>query len=120
MLGSPSEETWQGISQCEDLVKYNFPQYPSEPLVKRAPRLDQDGIDLVSKFLLYEAKSRISARAAMKHAYFESLGTGVQELGDGEFITKQVFYFLKPQRISTSFSVVCLFINKMKTICPSF
>lgn len=54
--------------------------------MKRAPRLDQDGIDLLSKFLLYEAKRRVSARMAMRHPYFNSLGQGVQSLSDGKGI----------------------------------
>jgi cyclin-dependent kinase 17 len=69
----------------EDLKNYNFPQYPPEPLVKRAPRLDSDGIDLVSKFLLYEARKRISARDAMHHSYFSSIGAGVHNLLDGKY-----------------------------------
>ena len=65
-------------------MNYNFPCYPSEPLVKKAPRLDQDGIDLVSKFLLYEAKKRVSAKAALRHPYFDSLGPGVRALSDSK------------------------------------
>lgn len=67
----------------EELQNYNFPLYPAEPLVKRAPRLDSEGIDLVSKFLLYEARKRISAKDAMHHSYFASLGPGVYNLLDG-------------------------------------
>merc|ERR1711981_1189542 len=65
-----TEDKWPGISMSEELSAYNFPFYPPEPLVKRAPRLDQDGLDLVEKFLLYETKKRISARNAMRHPYF--------------------------------------------------
>ena len=90
VLGSPSEETWPGISHSEELVNYNFPKYPSEALVKRAPRLDPDGIDLVSKFLLYEAKKRISAKDAIKHSYFDSLGQGVRKIADGKL---EAYYF---------------------------
>lgn len=70
----------------EELVAYNFPSYPPEPLVKRAPRLDQEGLDLVEKFLLYEAKKRISARSAMRHPYFgPSLGpAAIENLLDGK------------------------------------
>eukprot|EP00094_Tigriopus_californicus_P002928 TCALIF_02822-PB protein Name:"Similar to CDK17 Cyclin-dependent kinase 17 (Homo sapiens)" AED:0.13 eAED:0.13 QI:0/0.8/0.72/1/0.5/0.54/11/742/1059 len=82
VIGSPCEDTWPGISLSEELNHYHFPQYPAEPLVKRVPRLEQEGIDLASKFLLYEAKKRISAQDAMKHRYFDSLGKGVQNLGD--------------------------------------
>ncbi len=84
VLGTPTEDTWPGISLSEELSKYNFPSYPPEPLVKRAPRLDQDGIDLLAKFLPYEAKRRVSARMATKHNYFDSLGPGVQALADGQ------------------------------------
>ena len=71
-------------------MSYNFPYYPPEPLVKRAPRLDQDGLDLVERFLLYQAKKRISAREAMRHPYFgPSLGPAATEnLLDGKFTTK--------------------------------
>ena len=73
----------------EELAAYNFPFYPPEPLVKRAPRLDQDGLDLVEKFLLYEAKKRISARSAMRHPYFgPSLGpAAIENLLDGKFLS---------------------------------
>ena len=72
----------------EELSAYNFPFYPPEPLVKRAPRLDQDGLDLVEKFLLYEAKKRISARNAMRHPYFgPTLGpAAIENLLDGMYI----------------------------------
>ena len=84
VLGTPAEDNWPGISMSEELLNYNFPLYPPEPLVKRAPRLDADGIDLVSKFLLYEARKRISAKDAMHHPYFDSLGPGVHNLLDGK------------------------------------
>ena len=85
-MGTPTEDKWPGISMSEELVAYNFPSYPPEPLVKRAPRLDQEGLDLVEKFLLYEAKKRISARSAMRHPYFgPSLGpAAIENLLDGK------------------------------------
>ena len=72
----------------EELAAYNFPFYPPEPLVKRAPRLDQDGLDLVEKFLFYEARKRISARSAMHHPYFgPTLGSAaIETLLDGTYI----------------------------------
>lgn len=80
VLGTPTEDKWPGISMSEELAAYNFPFYPPDPLVKRAPRLDQDGIDLVERFLLYQAKKRISARNAMRHPYFgPSLGPAAIE-----------------------------------------
>ena len=95
VLGTPTEDNWPGISMSEELQNYHFPYYPAEPLVKRAPRLDSEGIDLVSKFLLYEARKRVSAREAMHHPYFASLGTGVHNLLDGK-LSRQKRSFLSP------------------------
>ena len=92
MLGTPTEDNWSGISMSEELQNYNFPPYPPEPLVKRAPRLDADGIDLVSKFLLYEARKRVSAKEAMHHSYFDTLGPGVHNLLDGKDLVICVGY----------------------------
>ena len=97
VLGTPTEENWPGISMSEELQNYNFPPYPAEPLVKRAPRLDAEGIDLVSKFLLYEARKRVSAKEGMHHSYFASLGPGVNNLLDG----KDFFFLLFLSNIRT-------------------
>lgn len=36
--GTPTEETWPGITTSEEFKTYNFPQYQAEPLVNHAPR----------------------------------------------------------------------------------
>lgn len=82
VLGTPSDDTWSGISTYEEFLFYNFPPYEPEPLINRAPRLDGDGIDLLTKFLKYEAKKRIPADEAMRHPYFRSLGPNVHKLSD--------------------------------------
>jgi hypothetical protein len=43
VLGSPTEETWPGISRSEELINYKFPHYNAESPISRAPRLDPDG-----------------------------------------------------------------------------
>jgi len=86
VLGSPTEEDWPGISKSEEFLTYRFPVYPPENLIARAPRLDTDGINLLTAFLKYAAKERTSAANAMKHTYFTSLGAGVQTLTDNESI----------------------------------
>jgi cyclin-dependent kinase 17 len=83
VLGTPTEANWPGISMSEEYASYRFCNYTPESLFKRGPRLDPDGLDLVSKFLLYEARRRISAKDAMKHPYFDSLGPNVHNLSDG-------------------------------------
>ncbi|XP_068275285.1 cyclin-dependent kinase 18 isoform X1 [Nyctibius grandis] len=82
LLGTPTEDTWPGITSNEEFKAYNFTQYRAQPLINHAPRLDSEGIDLLMNLLLYEAKGRISAEAALRHPYFKSLGERVHLLPD--------------------------------------
>ncbi|XP_068930781.1 cyclin-dependent kinase 18 isoform X1 [Petaurus breviceps papuanus] len=82
LLGTPTEETWPGVTSLPEFRGYNFPRYKPQPLINHAPRLDTDGIDLLTSLLLYEAKSRISAEEALKHPYFGPLGERVHQLPD--------------------------------------
>uniref|UniRef100_A0A8C4QWP1 cyclin-dependent kinase n=1 Tax=Eptatretus burgeri TaxID=7764 RepID=A0A8C4QWP1_EPTBU len=82
MLGTPDEATWPGVSVLKEFKSYNFPHYRPEPLINHAPRLDPDGLEILSLFLQYEAKRRISAEVAMRHSYFRSFGEGVHSLPD--------------------------------------
>ncbi|XP_063578219.1 cyclin-dependent kinase 18 isoform X5 [Pongo abelii] len=82
LLGTPTEETWPGVTAFSEFRTYSFPRYLPQPLISHAPRLDTDGIQLLSSLLLYESKSRMSAEAALSHPYFRSLGERVHQLED--------------------------------------
>ncbi|XP_036058441.1 cyclin-dependent kinase 18 isoform X1 [Onychomys torridus] len=82
LLGTPTEETWPGVTSLSEFRAYNFPRYLPQPLLSHAPRLDTDGINLLTSLLLYESKSRMSAEAALNHPYFLSLGERVHQLDD--------------------------------------
>nr|XP_045378764.1 cyclin-dependent kinase 18 isoform X2 [Camelus bactrianus] len=82
LLGTPTEETWPGVMALSEFRAYSFPRYLPQPLISHAPRLDTDGINLLTSLLLYESKSRVSAEAALKHPYFRSLGERVHQLED--------------------------------------
>ncbi|NXD31912.1 CKD18 kinase, partial [Spelaeornis formosus] len=86
LAGTPTEDTWPGITSNEEFKAYNFPQYRAQPLINHAPRLDSEGIDLLTNLLLYRAKGRISAEAALQHPYFRSLGERVHLLPDNTSI----------------------------------
>lgn len=79
ILGPPPDELKSKLEFC--ITTVSTP--PENKLQLLAPeQLDNDALDLVHKFLKYEAKSRISAANAMRHLYFNSLGPQVHELSD--------------------------------------
>ncbi len=73
-LGTPSEKTWPGVSDLPEF-KATFPNWAAQPLKKVIPQLANDpaGLDLLAKMLIYEPSKRISARAALSHAWFNDL-----------------------------------------------
>ncbi|XP_029646194.1 cyclin-dependent kinase 17 isoform X1 [Octopus sinensis] len=82
ILGTPTETTFPGITAHQDFHSYNFPFYEAESLLNIAPRLDGDGLDLLEKFLVYEARKRMSAAEALKHPFFRCLGPSVHKIPD--------------------------------------
>ncbi|XP_058396194.1 cyclin-dependent kinase 18 isoform X2 [Diceros bicornis minor] len=82
LLGTPTEETWPGVTALSEFRAYNFPRYLPQPLISHAPRLDTEGINLLTSLLLCESKRRLSAEAALSHPYFRSLGERVHQLED--------------------------------------
>ena len=87
VLGTPTEDNWPGISRSEELAGYKFPAYAPESLVSKAPRLDTDGIALLTSFLRFEAKKRLPAREALRHPYFSSFPQEIALLKDGKKIS---------------------------------
>eukprot|EP01113_Clastostelium_recurvatum_P030689 TRINITY_DN3750_c0_g1_i1.p1 TRINITY_DN3750_c0_g1~~TRINITY_DN3750_c0_g1_i1.p1 ORF type:complete len:300 (+),score=6.40 TRINITY_DN3750_c0_g1_i1:182-1081(+) len=71
-LGTPSEETWPGVTSLPD-YKPTFPQWSAQPLQKAVPTLDVQGLDLLTQMLQYEPSKRISAKAALEHPWFNDL-----------------------------------------------
>jgi len=72
LLGTPNDTIWPG---CTALQDWNpaFPQWPRLAIRTAAPNLDADGLDLIEQTLFYDPKSRISARAALDHPFFDSV-----------------------------------------------
>ncbi|XP_046841591.1 cyclin-dependent kinase 17-like [Xenia sp. Carnegie-2017] len=86
LLGCPNENVWPGIQDNINFKKGNFPDFPPQPLINHSPRLDGDGLNLLSGFLEYVAINRSSAEKAMKHSYFKPLGKGAETLKDDQSI----------------------------------
>jgi len=72
LLGTPTEMTWPGVSALPD-YKPAFPQWKGTGISSHCTQLEREGIDLLSKMLMYEPHSRIIARTAMQHPYFDEI-----------------------------------------------
>jgi serine/threonine protein kinase len=72
VMGSPTEESWPGVSSLPD-YKPDFPRWPAVPLTNAVPQLDPDGLDLLNKMLIYDPGKRISAKRALEHPYFDDV-----------------------------------------------
>lgn len=74
VLGTPTEETWKGVTSLRDF-KPTFPKWQPQPLSNYVKDLDSKGIDLLSQMLQYDPQKRISAVEAMQHPFFDELKT---------------------------------------------
>lgn len=74
VLGTPSDVkgSWPGVSKLPD-YRDVFPKWPSKRLDQIMGTIDADGIDLMSKLLVYNPGDRISAKEALAHPWFDNL-----------------------------------------------
>mmetsp|Transcript_15541 Transcript_15541/g.44186 ORF Transcript_15541/g.44186 Transcript_15541/m.44186 type:complete len:309 (+) Transcript_15541:214-1140(+) len=72
ILGTPNEAMWRGIRQLPE-YKDVFPQWRPKDLKEVVPQLDDDGLDLLARLLMYDPAQRISAKQALQHPYFHDL-----------------------------------------------
>lgn len=83
-LGSPTEDSWPGISNHKEYAGHNFPifEFDDPPIAALIPRLDPDGLHLLQSLLRYDPTARVSASDALKFRYFDSLGPQVHKIPD--------------------------------------
>jgi serine/threonine protein kinase len=77
ILGTPTEESWPGVSQLPG-YKETFPKFASRSLAEVIPHADALALDLIQKMLTYDPAKRISAKAALDHPYFNDLSLSVK------------------------------------------
>jgi serine/threonine protein kinase len=72
LLGTPNEHTWPSVTSLPDYAPV-FPQWAAQPLSSVVTPLDREGIDMLSKMLVYEPTRRLTAKAALQHTYFDEI-----------------------------------------------
>lgn len=70
ILRTPTEEIWPGVTSLPD-YKPTFPCWNSNQLENQVKNLNEDGLDLLQKTLVYDPVHRISAKDMLEHRYFE-------------------------------------------------
>ncbi|KAK4388803.1 Cell division control protein 2A [Sesamum angolense] len=73
IMGTPTEDTWPGVTSLPDF-KSSFPKWPPKELATVVPNLDSAGLDLLGKMLCLDPSKRITARSALEHEYFKDIG----------------------------------------------
>ena len=71
-FGTPTEQTWPGVSELPD-YKPIFPNWTARPLKEKVPTLEDSGLDLLARMMIYEPSQRISTKQSLKHPYFNDL-----------------------------------------------
>jgi cyclin-dependent kinase len=70
VLGTPTAETWPTVSELPDWDP-SFQLVQAMPWKNIVPNLDDAGMDLLAKMLEFDPNSRVAAKAALQHSYFE-------------------------------------------------
>jgi serine/threonine protein kinase len=72
MYGTPTEKDWVGVTKLPN-YKIKFPQFKGKGLSNYCNTLDEKGLDLLSRMVVYDPYKRISAKQALHHPYFDDL-----------------------------------------------
>ncbi|BBN12328.1 hypothetical protein MPTK1_5g19180 [Marchantia polymorpha subsp. ruderalis] len=72
--GTPSEETWPGVSSLQEFVPL-FPNWHPMDMSDVVPDLDASGKNLLDRLLILNPNNRISAEEALQHEYFHGISS---------------------------------------------
>lgn len=86
VLGTPTEETWPGVTHLPGYKAHRLIFYPPRKLGHSFPRLYDiaEGDSMASSLLQLNPDQRIGAEEALRHPYFASLPRKLYELPDGK------------------------------------
>ncbi|KAF2747627.1 Pkinase-domain-containing protein [Sporormia fimetaria CBS 119925] len=88
LMGTPSEESWRGISQLPE-YKPNFPVYATTDLGEILRDVDANGLDLLRSMLRLRPDQRISAQQALEHPWFHDLPLRQEDVARNAHLAQQ-------------------------------
>lgn len=108
ILGTPTEETWEGVSRYKNYKLYKFIMYPGLPLKQAFPKLSEipQADEIANRFLQLQPQNRISAVDAMRHSYFADMPPKVYDLPDQASIFTVPGCKLSPETYNLPMSVI--------------
>ncbi|EGZ27653.1 hypothetical protein PHYSODRAFT_554092 [Phytophthora sojae] len=71
-LGTPNESSWPGVTKLRDYAP-TFPKWKRKDLRELFPNLEESGLHLLESMLRYDPGTRISAKEALRHPYFDDV-----------------------------------------------
>lgn len=108
VLGTPSEETWEGVSRFPNYKPEKFKIYKSQHLSAAFPKLIKmaNAEKLASSFLQLQPHLRISATQALHHKYFSDLPSKIYDLPDQASVFNVPSCKLSPETHNHPMSVI--------------
>ncbi|XP_023575260.1 cyclin-dependent kinase 1-like [Octodon degus] len=78
-LGTPNNKVWPEVESLQD-YKNTFPKWKPGSLAAHVKNLDENGLDLLSKMLVYDPAKWISGKMALNHLYFDDLDGQIKKM----------------------------------------
>jgi len=99
VLGTPTEDSWGGVSQLPGYKPHKLGFYQGQKLGLTYPRLYDilEGESMATSLLQLNPDKRIGAEAALRHRYFSNLPKKLYELPDEDSIFSVEGVYLLPE-----------------------
>jgi len=80
VLGTPNEGMWPTITELPDW-KTDFTQYDGQAWSSLVPQLENSGVELMAKMLMYDPQQRVAGKVGIDDEYFRDLPESLRSIG---------------------------------------